>query len=91
MFSFYASCCIFFVCVPLSWKHLLHVAMLSKLSYIEKGTCLKGGSSSNNGIQQHNVNWEHNEVLVFIKCKHAEYARETKIMDARASMIPTKQ
>jgi hypothetical protein len=63
----------------------------SNANYIERGTCLKGGSSCNNGTQQHNVNWEHNEVLVFIKCKHVEYARETKIIDARASMILTKQ
>jgi hypothetical protein len=63
----------------------------SNANYIERSTCLKGGSSSNNGTQQHNVNWEHNEVLVFIKCKHAEYAKETKIIDPRASMIPTTQ
>ncbi len=63
----------------------------SDANYIEKGTCLKGGSSSNNGTRQHNVNWEHNEVLVLIKCKHTEYARKKKIIDPKAHMIPTTQ
>ncbi len=53
----------------------------SNANYIEKSTCLKGGSNSNNGIRQHNVNWERNEVLVLIECKHTEYAREKIIID----------
>jgi hypothetical protein len=63
----------------------------SNANYIKRSTCLKGRSSINNGTWQHNVNWEHDEVLVLIKCKHAKYAKEKKIIDPRACKIPTTQ
>lgn len=54
---------------------------------LEKANVSKGGSYNNNKTQQCNINWQHNEMFTFIRCKHVEYVAQNNIVDLKAHII----
>jgi hypothetical protein len=44
--------------------------------------------SGSQATPQMHGNWEQNEVLVFVKCKHLEHVAQKQLIDPRTHMVP---
>ncbi len=47
------------------------------------------GRGSKGPSYQHNMNWNHEEVMALITCKHKEHITLKQVIDPQANMTPT--